>query len=311
MIRPQPKTTGETADAGNGSLTTTLRAVAGPYLKRLRTISPLRRPPVPDDPYEVPRIVTDPQDCYFYHTMEIPGLGLVEGQWDLRNGVDEYTGGIDYANKRVLDVGTASGFFCFALEALGAEVVAYDLSEAQSWDHVPMATVDAEAMASERRAIMRKINNGYWFAHRALKSSARVAYGTVYEIPESIGPVDIATYFSVLLHVRDPFLALEKGVRLARETVVVTEMLNPYRRGMQPVLDMGAVLPKMEFVPEFSKDGPVDTWWYLTPGLIQAFLGVLGFGRSRVSTHVQTARWGEEELFTVVAHRTAGEAVGS
>lgn len=290
-----------------------LRAAARPYLDRLPpTVRRRLFPEAPAvDPYAAPRVVTDPEACVFYHTMDIPGHGLVEGQWDLRKGIDEYTGGIDYDNKRVLEVGTASGFLCFAMEALGADVVAYDLSEHQSWDLVPMATVDTEAMASERRAIMGRINNGYWFTHRAVRSSARVSYGTVYEIPDEIGPVDIATYFSVLLHVRDPFLALQKGVRLARETVVVTDWLNPYRRGMPPVDDPGAALPKMEFVPDFGKDGPVDTWWYLTPALVQQFLGVLGFARSRVSTHTQTAVWGEEELFTVVAHRTAGQAVGS
>lgn len=311
MTVPTRKTLGAMTPPGIRSLTTAMRSAAQPYLHRLPSMMGLRRHPAADGPYATPWVVTDPQDCYFYHTMEIPGLGLVEGQWDLRDGFDEYTGGIDYAGKRVLDVGTASGYFCFALEALGAEVVAYDLSDAQSWDHVPMPTVDADEAASERRAIMRKINNGYWFTHRALRSSARVAYGTVYEIPEQIGPVDIATYFSVLLHVRDPFLALQKGVRLARETVVVTDMLNPYRRGIPPVEDLGGVLPRMEFVPDFRKHGPVDTWWYLTPEVVQAFLGALGFERSRFSTHVQKASWGEEELFTVVAHRTSGEALGS
>ncbi|MBV9971725.1 MAG: hypothetical protein JO135_00155, partial [Candidatus Eremiobacteraeota bacterium] len=35
--------------------------------------------------YAEPRTVTNLSDCYFYHTMEIPGYGLVEGQWDLRD----------------------------------------------------------------------------------------------------------------------------------------------------------------------------------------------------------------------------------
>src|SRR5262245_36618662 len=78
-------------------------------------------------PYAVPRTVTDPADCYFYHTMEIPGHGLVEGEWDLRPGVEAYLGGIDFRGKRVLEVGTASGFLCFQMEARGAEVVAFDL----------------------------------------------------------------------------------------------------------------------------------------------------------------------------------------
>ena len=41
-------------------------------------------------------------------------------------------------------------------------------------------------------------------------SKAKVVYGTVYEIPEEIGRVEVATFGSVLRHVRDPFLALRR-----------------------------------------------------------------------------------------------------
>lgn len=257
--------------------------------------------------YAEPYVVTDVDECYFYHTMEIPGLGLVEGQWDLRDGVGEYTGGVDYKGKRVLEVGTASGFLCFTLEAQGAEMVSYDLSAGQSWDIVPVASVDLEAVIEERRAIMQKINNGYWYAHRAFGSKAKVVYGTVYEIPVEIGPVDIATVCSVLLHLRDPFLALQNAARITRDTLVVTDMVSPYG----PVAPGTPDRPRLEFVPEWQKGGPTDTWWFLTPEIVQAFLGVLGFEDSVVTHHKQKAYWGEAELFTVVAHRTQGQAVGA
>ncbi len=67
------------------------------------------------------------------------------------------------------------------------------------------------------------INNAYWFCHRAFGSSARVVYGSVYDVPESIGPVDVATFGSILLHLRDPFRALSSALRLVRDTVVITE----------------------------------------------------------------------------------------
>ncbi len=256
--------------------------------------------------YAEPFDVTDVEDCYFYHTMEIPGLGLVEGQWDLRDGVGEYTGGIDYKGRRVLEIGTASGFLCFHLERQGAEVVSYDLSADQSWDIVPIASIDLPPVIDERRAIMRKINNAYWYAHRAFRSKAKVVYGTVYDIPADIGAVDITTACSVLLHVRDPFLALQNATRLTRDTIVVTDMPSLYG----PVAAGSPARPRMEFVPEFQKDGPTDTWWFLTPELVQAFLGVLGFQDSAVTHHHQKAHWGMQELFTVVAHRTHGQALG-
>src|SRR5438046_10691371 len=95
--------------------------------------------------YAEPRTVTDLEDCYFYHSMEIPGYGLVEGPWDLRGGVDDYLGGVDLRDKRVLEIGTASGFLCFTMEGRGAEGVASDLSDDHSWDVGPCALSHAES----------------------------------------------------------------------------------------------------------------------------------------------------------------------
>ena len=53
--------------------------------------------------------------------MEIPGHGLVTGQWDLRGGVDDYLGKVAFAGQRVLEIGPASGFLTFEMEKRGAE----------------------------------------------------------------------------------------------------------------------------------------------------------------------------------------------
>ena len=42
--------------------------------------------------FAVPLKVEDVADCHFYHTMEVPGDGLMNGEWDLRGGVDDYLG---------------------------------------------------------------------------------------------------------------------------------------------------------------------------------------------------------------------------
>jgi 2-polyprenyl-3-methyl-5-hydroxy-6-metoxy-1,4-benzoquinol methylase len=83
---------------------------------------------VGDALYASPRVVTRLEDCFFYHTIEIPGYGIVEGPWDLRAGLGDYLGNVDLRGKRVLELGTASGFVCFHMERQGADVVAYDLS---------------------------------------------------------------------------------------------------------------------------------------------------------------------------------------
>jgi len=259
----------------------------------------------PEDVYAKPREISDVNQCYFYHTMDIPGYGLVQGQWDLRGGIKQYTGGIDFRGQRVLEIGTASGFVCFYMEHQGAEVVAYDLSEDQSWDHVPFASAGQEWGAVKRRRDIWLVNNSYWLAHKALGSQAKVVYGTVYDIPNAIGPVDASTFCSVLLHLRDPFLALQNAARLTRDTILVTELVTDNGgvtkdRAAKP----GAL---MRFLPDFRTREPLDEWWRLTPEIVVSFLGVLGFEKSQVSYHLQRSLWGEKRMFSVVARRTSGK----
>jgi hypothetical protein len=69
--------------------------------------------------YAQPKTVMDINECYFYHTIDVPGWGTIEGNWDLREGLKEYLGGVDFFVKRVLDVGTANGILCFEMERQG------------------------------------------------------------------------------------------------------------------------------------------------------------------------------------------------
>ena len=255
-----------------------------------------------DDIYAMPRVVTDIGECYFYHTMELPGYGTVEGEWDLRKGASEYLGGVDFTGKRVLEIGTASGFLCFHMESQGADVVAYDLSEKESWDIVPFSQYDHHQAVLNRKAHIRKINNAYWLSHRVYNSGAKMVYGTVYAIPEKIGLVDISTFGSVLLHVRDPFLALQNALRLTRETVIVTDVL-PRRR--LPLSLLGKFTgPCMRFLPNFHKVAPKEAWWHLSPEIIVKFIGVLGFEEVDVSYHIQRYQGKSNKLYTIVGRRT-------
>lgn len=103
------------------------------------------------DIYAKPRVVTTVAQCIFYHTMDIPGHGHVDGYWDLRGTEKQYLGNVDFAGKRVLEVGTASGYLCFWMEQQGADVVAYDLSPQENWDIVPFAQYDHKAHAADWR----------------------------------------------------------------------------------------------------------------------------------------------------------------
>jgi hypothetical protein len=258
--------------------------------------------------FATPRNVVSAEQCYFYHTMDIPGHGVVNGDWDLRGKEAEYLGNVALHGKKVLEMGTGSGFLCFFMEAQGADVIAYDLSDKDSWDIVPFGRMDPEnlrKLVEERKAVIRKLNNGFWFAHKAHNSNAKVVYGPAYRVPDAVGPVDVVTFTSILLHLRDPFLAMQSAARHARESLIVTEKIREKRLPLEVIERLG--LPYMRFLPQAERCEPWETWWSLTPELIRRFVRVLGFENTK-TTYFKTMfkgknEWKNESFFTVVAHR--------
>ncbi|KAA3655803.1 MAG: methyltransferase domain-containing protein [Chloroflexi bacterium] len=250
-----------------------------------------------------PRKVISIDDCDFYHTMDIPNYGTVRGDWDLRGKETAYLGNTSFDGKRVLEIGTASGHLCFTMEKMGANVVAYDLSDEQDWDIVPYASYDYEQHISARKAHIRRLNNGFWFAHSANKSQARVVYGSVYTTPENIGQFDICTFGSILLHLRDPFLALQRVTAHVRETVIVTDIASGFMGRMLTMAESLSGIRLIAFVPNARKLKPFETWWRLSPGLVCEFLQILGFAHTTISFHRQLYQNKELQLFTVVGQR--------
>jgi hypothetical protein len=250
-----------------------------------------------------PRDVASLDDCYFYHSMDIPGRGTVRGDWDLRGKEADYLGHADLKGKRVLEIGTASGFLCFAMEAMGAEMFAYDLSDQHDWDIVPYAGINFDEYIAQRRGLIRKLNNGFWLAHKAFRSNAKVMYGTVYEVPDEIGRFDVATFGSILLHLRDPFLALQRVTAHIDDTVIVTDLFPRFKGPLLSVVERLTASPLSRFLPDASRRDPYDTWSILSPALISEYLRILGFANTRVSYHRQLFRNRKVKLFTVVGRR--------
>jgi SAM-dependent methyltransferase len=254
-----------------------------------------------NSPYAAPIDVASLDECYYYHTMDVPGHGLVEGEWDLRGGVDTYVGREPVAGKRVLEIGTASGFLCFEMERRGAEVVAYDLAAGDPWDIVPYAQLDLIPIVSGRAAHIARLNKSWWFNHRAFGSSARVVYGSVYEIPMTIGRFDLCTFGAILLHVRDPFRALQRAASLEPNTIVVTELAR--RRSLRELLDGRAQGRSPLFLPDARNGSPFDAWWSFSPESVSNMLAILGYRTDRIVRHTQLYARRRTPMFTVVARR--------
>ena len=230
--------------------------------------------------YSEPKNITDPAQCLFYHVMDLPGGKTTPGgSWDLRQTVRAYLGDIDFQGKRVLELGTASGFLCFEMEKMGADVVAYDLSPDQQWDIPFSRDDDRAAVIRTNKKGIEKLNNGFWYAHQALGSKAKLAQGAIYDLSEDLGSFDVVTLCAILLHLRDPFLALERAAARSSETVLITELYPDWADIVKG--------PFARYVAAPGSRSPHGgaTWWHFTPDCLIAMLQVLGFTDTTLTFH--------------------------
>lgn len=228
-----------------------------------------------DSVYAKPQVVTDVADCFFYHTVDVPGFGIQEGQWDLRGGFRSYIGDVSCAGKRVLDVGCASGFLSFSAEADGAkEVVSFDMNDAHCQHLLPFHNQkyynDHASWCIEQTERIQKWNRAYWLMHSVYQSKAKVYYGDVYDLPFSIGVFDLVIVGAVLEHLADPIRALASVCRRARDTLVInTSFLETEEKMARFEGDAGN--PELNYV-----------FWTYSLGIYRNVLRMLGFEIERL-----------------------------
>ena len=177
----------------------------------------------------------------WYHTQELaPGL-VTPGLFDLRPYVHRYGLPEDLTGLRAIDVGTFEGFWAFELERRGAQVTALDVDRIQELDWPPRLRPRDDARRGE----------GFELAHAALGSSVERVGMSIYEAtPERLGErFDFVFCGSVLIHLRDPMLALERMAALCRGRLLLAD---EYSR-------------RLELVPfaaaDFRGETPFSTWW--------------------------------------------------
>ena len=245
-----------------------------------------------------PRFIDRLEDCFFYHTMDLPGFGVVPGQWDLRGRFDDYISGVSVAGKSVVDIGAATGFLSFESEQRGASyVLSVDMGDARQQKFIPFKDNlyyrDYESFVEYHTAEVDRWKNAYWLCHRLLKSKAEVFYGDIFRLPAALGKFDVVLVGAVLEHLNDQISAMGSIARLTKETlVIVTPVLETEERiaRFEPTADN----PKYDY-----------TWWRYSIGAYREILKMLGFSIVRITDaqyrHVHTDRM--ETRSTIVAVR--------
>lgn len=173
---------------------------------------------------------------------------------------------------QVLDVGASTGFFAYEFERRGAaRVVGVELPSWGDHDWTPRYRREfAQKSSDERRNIDREVmRDGFALVGEAL-GSRRVerVWRTIYDLrAEELGRFDLVFSGSMLMHVRDPVLGIQR----------LRECCRPDGRLIVSISTTmpEATEPLARFVGEWNQ----CNWWQLSPRALDEVLRCCDFDR--------------------------------
>jgi len=152
-------------------------------------------------------LLTQAKELGWYHTLDLPGF-TTTGIFDMRQYVDQYGLPASLEGKRVLEIGTWDGFWAFELEKRGAHVIAIDLDDETALDWPPRRRTPNPDLVR---------GAGFRVAKELLDSKVeRVVQSIYHATPEDLGTFDLVFCGSVIIHLRDQLLALERIANLVK-----------------------------------------------------------------------------------------------
>jgi tRNA (mo5U34)-methyltransferase len=224
----------------------------------------------------------------WYHTIQLPGGVVTPGRYDTRNALARLPIPDSLADKRCLDIGTASGFWAFEFERRGAvEVVATDVPDIGALDwpqRIPLA---------ERERLRPKPGRteAFELAAKALGSRVQRTFLSIYDLTaDEVGQFDLVFIGSLLLHLRDPVRALEAVRGVTRGQLLVNDAVS---------LPLSLIRPRE---PAAELDGRDQNKWWLP--------NVAGLARMIDSAGFAVERAGRPYLLRFGAGRPGGPRAG-
>jgi len=229
------------------------------------------------EPAERQHARPDLTGCYFYHTMDLPVLGVVRGAWHIRD-FRQYIGSVDLRGKTVLDVGTASGFLSFEAERAGAaRVVSFDADSVERMYRLPFGDnlfwTDFPAWVKHpQQSWLDGLKKSYRVAHGLLGSKAQTCYGDIFHLRTLFpGTFDVTIAGAMLEHINDPVSALANMAMVTRERLIIA---------FTPIIESDEII--LRAATQMADPASDFTWWTASRGTYRKVLENMGFQIERI-----------------------------
>jgi tRNA (mo5U34)-methyltransferase len=214
----------------------------------------------------------------WYHTIELPDGVVTQAVYDHRPLVPHYGLPDDLHGKRALDVGSGDGFWAFELERRGAEVTSVDIVNFADTDYPP-----AIRKMFEDDPVDLTFRKGIQMARRRLGSGVKLVDGSVYDLdPDRVGTFDFVHAGDLLLHLRDPALALQRLRSVTAGQALLADCFDP-------ALDELSAGPGLT---RYRGGWDDATWWAPAFSTLVQMVADAGFSEVEVLTTYRLPRRG-------------------
>jgi 2-polyprenyl-3-methyl-5-hydroxy-6-metoxy-1,4-benzoquinol methylase len=243
------------------------------------------------------------ENYYWYHSVELPGGLITPGLYDIRAALPNFRFPDDMSGMRVLDVGSATGFFAFEFARRGAKVTSVELPSLYDLDRFPGQSIGqtlekiGEMIVPKSlggiRSYVRKytaeelylylLEGPFEFCRNLLKAHVERCYSTVYQLSRAkLGdPFDLVFMGDILLHTLNPLQALAAVAPLCRGTLVLSQVMPDEANEKPAMLYVGGDTPGSDEV----------SWWHPNKSCLIQLLKKLGFrGVSEVGRNTGVLR---------------------
>jgi 2-polyprenyl-3-methyl-5-hydroxy-6-metoxy-1,4-benzoquinol methylase len=169
------------------------------------------------------------RNVHFYHSFSLSNGVRMDGDWDIALSIADYRFP-SLRGKRVLDIGPASGWFSFWMEAQGADVTVVETRGYGDFDVYGVHSYTGEDGRPPERLIDGKpiyygpASASFWAMHDILESKVRYVNGRIYEVSPALfsEPFDLVFVGALLPHLRDPIGALRAARSVCRGLCIAT-----------------------------------------------------------------------------------------